>query len=100
MSLSKRHHYIQVVLKTIDHLRYHQVTGLVILQWEEKKGKTDVVNVYGNVKIHTQYNFKCLQPSLTYFQIGSVTAPPLPQCIVDLMEVSQGILFLLKRNMF
>lgn len=37
MSLSKRHHYIQVVLKTIDHLWYHQITGLVILQWEEER---------------------------------------------------------------
>lgn len=35
MPLSKRHHYIQVVLETIDHLWHHQITGLVILQWEE-----------------------------------------------------------------
>lgn len=34
MPLSKRHHYIQVVLKTVDHLWHHQITGLVILQWE------------------------------------------------------------------
>lgn len=99
MSLSKRHHYIQVVLKTVDHLRYHQVTGLVILHGRKKR-RTNVLIVYGNVNTDTQNNFKCLQPSLTYFQIGSVTAPPLPQYIVDLMEVSQGILSLLKRNMF
>lgn len=37
MSLSKRHHYIQVVLKTIDHLWYHQVTGLVILHARKKE---------------------------------------------------------------
>lgn len=38
MSLSKRHHNIQVVLKTIDHLRYHQVTGLVVLHGNMKEG--------------------------------------------------------------
>lgn len=43
---------------------------------------------------HTEIKFKTLQPSLTYFQTGSVTAPPLPQYIVDSMEVSQEILFL------
>ena len=36
-------------------------------------------------------------PSLTYSQIGSVTAPLLPQCIVDSEEVSQGSLSLLKK---
>lgn len=36
MSLGKRHHDIQVVLKTVDHLWYNQVAGLVILQWENK----------------------------------------------------------------
>lgn len=47
-----------------------------------------------------QTKFKPLQPSLIYFQTGSVTAPPLPLYIVDSKEVSQGILFLLKRNRF
>lgn len=37
MSLSKRHHHIQVVLKTIDHLWHYQITGLVILQREAEK---------------------------------------------------------------
>lgn len=49
---------------------------------------------------HTEIIFKPLQPSLTYFQTGSVTAPPLPQYIVDSTEVSQEILFLLKKQMF
>lgn len=44
--------------------------------------------------------FRPLQPSSTYFQTGSATAPPLPQYIVDSTEVRQEILFLLKRNMF
>lgn len=37
-------------------------------------------------------------PSLTYSQIGSVTAPLLPQCTVDSEEVSPGSLFLLKNE--
>lgn len=37
MSFGKRHHHIQVVLKTIDHLWHHQVTRLVILQREGKE---------------------------------------------------------------
>lgn len=48
----------------------------------------------------TQNKFKPLQPSLIYFQTKSVRAPPLPPYIVDSREVSQGILFLLNRNMF
>lgn len=47
-----------------------------------------------------QTNFKPLQPSLIYFQTGSATAPPLPLYIADSKEVSQGILFLLKRYKF
>lgn len=36
MSLSKRHDYVQVLLQTIDHLWYHQVTGFVVLQNKNK----------------------------------------------------------------
>lgn len=49
---------------------------------------------------YKEIKFKPFQPSLTYFQTESVTAPPLPQYIVDSKEVSREILFLLKRNMF
>lgn len=37
MPLSKRHDYIQVVLETVDHLRHHQIAGLVILQRNRKQ---------------------------------------------------------------
>lgn len=99
MSLSKRHHNIQVVLKTIDHLRYHQVTGLVVLHRKKKECvSNEMLQCNEEIQQENMTKFKPLQPSLIYFQTGSVTTPLLPLYIVDSKEVSQGILFLLKRN--
>lgn len=39
MPFSKRHNYIQVVLKTIDHRWHHQITRLVILQKKRRQVK-------------------------------------------------------------
>lgn len=47
MSLSKRHHHIQVVLKTVDHLWYNQITGLVILWWKNKQIKKYPQQAFG-----------------------------------------------------
>lgn len=45
-----------------------------------------------------QNTCRALLPSLTYSQIESVTAPPLPRCTVDSEEASQGSLSLLENE--
>lgn len=49
MPLSERYHYVQVVLKTIDHLWHHQVTGLVILRVKGEQGKGKVYEMSAHV---------------------------------------------------
>lgn len=46
MSLGERHHDIQVVLKTVDHRWYNQITGLVILRRENKSRKMSMTGTH------------------------------------------------------